>query len=212
MKVLVVGANGLTGRRLVRVLARGPHAPVALIRDPEQAPTFEAMGVPVREGDLEAPMDEVVEGMDAVVFVAGSGSKTGPEKTLSVDRDGAIRLIAAMEAAGVPRYVMLSSRGADPESRGHAISSYLRAKGIADEHLRRSPLEWTILRPGRLTEDPGTGQVTVSTGPMTEGSTSRDTLALVLARCLDEPATLRTTLDMAEGGRPVDEALLGLAS
>ncbi|TVP76597.1 MAG: SDR family oxidoreductase [Gemmatimonadales bacterium] len=212
MKVLVVGANGLTGRRLVRFLAHGPHEPVALVRDPKQAPTFEELGVPVRVGDLEAPLDEAVVGMDAVIFVAGSGSKTGPDKTLAVDRDGAIRLIAAMEAAGVPRYVMLSSRGADPESRGHALSSYLRAKGIADAHLRRSELEWTILRPGRLTEDEGTGLITVSRSPMTEGHTTRDTLARVLARCLDEPATLQATLDMAEGGRPVDEALRGLAS
>lgn len=206
MKVLVIGANGLTGRLLTQILADGPHHPVAMIRDPEQAPTFEDMGVPVRVADLEDPLDSVLEEIDAVCFVAGAGS-SAPEKATAVDRDGAIRLIAAMEATGVDRLVLLSSRGANPDSEGHPLSSYLRAKGIADEHIRRSDLHWTIVRPGRLTNDEGTGEITARTESMTEGHTTRQTLAQVLAACLDEETTQGVTIDMKEGGQPVRQAL-----
>ncbi len=207
MRVLVIGANGLTGRRTVRLLKEGPHEPVAMIRDPEQAATFGEMEVESVVADLEEPLDPALDGIDAVIFAAGSGSKTGPDKTLAVDRDGAVRSIAAVEAAGIHRYIMLSAMRADPDSQGHPISHYLRAKGIADEHLRRSELAYTIVRPGRLTNDPGTG--TVSLAPRLEpgGSISRDDVAAVMVACLDRPSTQRATFDILEGDTPIDEAL-----
>lgn len=210
MRVLVVGANGLTGRRLVRILAEGAHEPVAMIRDPAQAAHFREQEVDTVVADLEEPLDPALDEIDAVVFAAGSGSKTGPEKTLAVDRDGAIRLIAACEEVGVDRYVMLSSMRADPASRGHPISSYLRAKGIADAHLRRSGLEWTIVRPGRLSNDPGTGKVALAPELEPGGSISRDDVAAVLAACLDRPNTDRQTFDLLGGNTPIGEALAGV--
>ncbi len=178
-----------------------------MIRDPEQAATFGEMEVESVVADLEEPLDPALDGIDAVIFAAGSGSKTGPDKTLAVDRDGAVRSIAAVEAAGIHRYIMLSAMRADPDSQGHPISHYLRAKGIADEHLRRSELAYTIVRPGRLTNDPGTG--TVSLAPRLEpgGSISRDDVAAVMVACLDRPSTQRATFDILEGDTPIDEAL-----
>jgi uncharacterized protein YbjT (DUF2867 family) len=212
MRVLVIGANGLTGRLLVRKLKDGPHQPVAMIRDPDQQATFDAMGVPVAVGDLEAPLDPVLEGMEAVIFAAGSGSKTGPEKTLAVDRDGAIRSIAAVEAAGIQRYIMLSAMRADPRSEGHPISHYLRAKGIADEHLRRSDLAYTIVRPGRLTNEPGTGKVALASQLEPGGSVPRDDVAAVMAAGLDHPATHRVSFDLLGGETPILDAFSWIAS
>ncbi len=209
MRVLVIGANGLTGRRTVQFLKEGPHEPVAMIRDPKQTTTFDKMEVDTVVADLEEPLDPALDGIDAVIFAAGSGSKTGPDKTLAVDRDGAVRSIAAVEAAGIDRYVMLSAMRADPASEGHPISHYLQAKGIADEHLRRSQLAYTVVRPGRLTNDPGTGKVSLASRLKPGGSNSipRDDVAAVMAACLDRPSTHRASFDILEGDTPIDEAL-----
>lgn len=207
MRVLVIGANGLTGRRIVRLLEAGPHEPVAMIRDPGQRGFFDDLDVEARVGDLEEPLDPVLDGIEAVIFAAGSGSKTGPDKTLAVDRDGAVRSIAAVEAAGIRRYLMLSSMGADPDSEGRRISHYLRAKGIADEHLKRSPLAWTIVRPGRLTNDPGTGKVALAPDLEPAGSVPRDDVAQVMVACLDHRNTEGESFDLLSGDTPVEEAL-----
>jgi uncharacterized protein YbjT (DUF2867 family) len=207
MNVLVIGANGLTGRRIVQRLQETTHTPIAMIRDPSQKSTFDDWGVESRVGDLEAPLDPVLEGIDAVVFAAGSGSQTGPDKTLAVDRDGAVRSIAAVEAAGIERYLMLSSMRADPASQGHPISHYLRAKGIADEHLRRSELAWTIVRPGRLTNEPGTGKVSLTSTLEPGGTIPRDDVAAVMVACLDRPGTVGKAFDLLSGGTPIEDAL-----
>ena len=197
---------------VVQILKEGPHDPVAMVRDPKQKDRFEASGVPVVLGDLEAPMDPVLvaSNADAVIFAAGSGSRTGPEKTLAVDRDGAIRTMAAMEAIGVGRYIMLSSIGADPASQGSPISHYRQAKGIADDYLRRSPLAYTIVRPGRLTHDPGTGRVSLAPALETSGSIPREDVAAVLVACLDLPNTERTSFNLLSGDTPIKDALLGI--
>ncbi len=215
MRVLIAGANGHTGRILVQFLLESPdHEPVAMIRSEEQAEHFQESGAEWVLGDLEEPLDPVLEAagrIDAFIFAAGSGSKTGPEKTLSVDRDGAIRSIAALEAAGIQRYLMLSSLRADPGSEGHPISHYLRAKGIADAHLRRSELAWTIVRPGRLTQEPGTGQVAAAPHLEPSGEIPREDVARVMVRCLDRPDTAGLSFDLLGGSTPIDEALDGLA-
>lgn len=212
MRVLVVGANGHTGRRIVRLLRDGAHEPIAMVRDTTQVPHFEELGVATVVADLEEPLDPALEAAsaEALIFAAGSGSETGPEKTLAVDRDGAIRSIAAMEAAGLSRYVMLSALRADPGSEGSPISHYLRAKGIADEHLRRSDLHYTIVRPGRLTLDEGTGKVELEPDPESGGSIPRDDVAAVMVATLDHKGTVRKTFDLVEGSTPIAEALSSL--
>lgn len=212
MRVLVVGANGHTGRKIVERLREGPHEPIAMVRDPDQVAYFHEMGVSTVVADLEEPLDPALEASaaEALVFAAGSGSRTGPDKTLAVDRDGAVRSIAAMEAAGLQRYIMLSSLGADPESEGSPISHYLQAKGIADEHLRRSNLHYTIVRPGRLTFDEPTGKVDLTPDPDSGGSISRADVAAVMVACLDQESTFRKSFDLLAGPTPIDDALAGL--
>ena len=207
MRILVVGANGNTGTRVVHLLKQGPHEPVAMIRHVDHKPKFDAMKTETVRGDLEKPVDHAVAGCDAVVFVAGSGSRTPPEKTLDVDRDGAIRMIDAAAAAGARRFVMLSAMGADPESDGHRISHYFRAKGVADEHLRASGLDYTIVRPGRLTNRPAAGRIDAAPHLGREGEISRDDLAEVLVACLDLDSTAGKTFELLKGKTPIREAL-----
>lgn len=210
MRVLVIGANGLTGRRVVRLLEDGSHEPVAMIRDPDQAQRFEARGVDHVVADLEEPVDHAMEGVDAVIFAAGSGSGTGLDKTLAVDRDGAVRSLVAAEAAGVARYVMLSSRGADPESDREPLGPYLRAKGWADTWLQRSDLIHTVVRPGRLTREEGTGRIELAPELRRSGTISRADVARVLVSCLDVEATRGETFAILNDGTPIREALEGL--
>lgn len=210
-RVLVIGANGSTGRRVVRLLAeRGAYAPVAMIRDAAQSPRFEEMGVETAVADLEGLVDPALEGCGAVVFCAGSGAGTGLDRTVTVDRDGAVKSMVAAEAQGVDRYVMLSSRGADPDSEGERLSPYYRAKGHADVWLRRSDLTHTIVRPGRLTEEEGTGRIELAPSLPSGGSIPRDDVARVLVECLDAESTRGSTFAIVSGPTPIGEALAGL--
>lgn len=195
MNVLIAGATGHTGRRLVdEVLARGHH-PIALVR--ESSDTSELPdAVELRQGDLTDLPDDACDGCDAVVFAAGSGGSTGPEMTDAVDRDGAIRLVDLAERAEVTRFVMLSSIGAgdpDPES---SIAHYLQAKHDADEHLQRSSLDYAILRPVRLTHDDGNREVIVGEAVDPDGTAARGDVAALLAHALDEPDWVGAVLRM----------------
>lgn len=207
MRVLVAGANGSTGFRLVRRLAGGPHDPVAMIRDGGQRGRFEEGGVETVLADLEQPLDHAVQGCDAVAFCAGSGAGTSLQKTRDVDRDGAIRLVDAAADAGVRRFVMLSSMGADPGAEGGGMNLYYRCKGVADEHLRETLPGHVIVRPGRLTEEPGTGKIEVARELGRSGTASRDDVAAVLARSLELDELAGRTFELLEGETPIAEAL-----
>ncbi|MEM7408141.1 MAG: SDR family oxidoreductase [Pseudomonadota bacterium] len=206
MKTLVIGANGLTGKRLVRQLMDSDHMPVAMIRDTGQRAYFDSIGVPTVLADLEYPIDHAVRGCEAVVFAAGSGSATGKDKTVLVDQLGAIRSMVAAEVNGVTRYVMLSTTNADINSQSR-IAHYHRAKGHADNHLMGSSLSWTVVCPGRLLEDAGTGLISIDTEPFAQGTTSRDNLASVLARSLDLDQTIGARFNLFEGDTDIDSAL-----
>jgi len=210
MRVLVIGANGKTGRRIVAQMKEGPHEPVAMIRDPAQHAFFAGVGVASVVGDVEESISHLLREVDRVIFAAGSGSKTGPEKTIDVDQNGAIRAVDQALAAGVGRFVMLSSMGADPDSEGRKISHYYRAKGVADEHLASSGLEHVIVRPGRLTDDPGREKIRAAVSlEGTEGPSaiSRDDVASVLIRSLDHPGVAGLAFEILAGDVPVQRAL-----
>ena len=206
MRVLVIGANGNTATRLVRRLAAGRHDPVAMIRDPAQRPKFDALGVPTVLGDLEYPIDHAVAGMDAVVFAAGSGGHTGKDKTVLVDHVGAIRSMVAAQIAGARRYLMLSSINNDIHSTS-PIAHYHKAKAHADNHLRETELDYTIVCPGRLTDEAATERVAVTAELHGRGETSRENLAEVLVRCLDLDNTVGKTFSLLDGETPLEEAL-----
>ncbi len=209
MKVLVIGANGNTATRAVRLLATSRHEPVAMIRDPAQRPKFDEMGVPTVLADLEYPIDHAVAGCDAVIFAAGSGSRTGKDKTVLVDHLGAIRSMVAAEVNGAKRYVMLSSINADENSTSR-IAHYHRAKARADKQLRETDLDYTIVCPGRLTDEEGSGLVSVSPESSGSGLTARENLAEVLVACLDLENTIGKSFSLLDGDTPLLEILRGV--
>jgi len=206
MKVLVMGAHGNTGVRVVRRLAAGPHAPMAMIRDPRQRETFDLLSVPTVLGDLEYPVDHCLRGCDAVIFAAGSGGHTGKDKTVLVDHLGAIRAMVSAQVQGVKRFLMLSSLNADVASSSK-IAHYHRAKAHADHYLRESDLDYTIVCPGRLTDDPGCDRVTISDQLHGSGKTARDHVAAALVLSLDLDNTIGKSFSLLDGGTPTDAAL-----
>jgi uncharacterized protein YbjT (DUF2867 family) len=213
MNVFVAGGHGKIGRRLLRLLAQRGDQARGLIRDSGQAADLEAAGAEPVVADWEAGDDitPLVAGADAVVFAAGAGPGSGPERKRTVDYGGAVRLIEAAKANGASRYVIVSSMGADdPESGSESMRPYLQAKAQADLAVRESGLDFTIVRPGMLTDDPGTGLVQVAPRLGRRGSVPRDDVAAVLLAVLDEPSTIGKSFEVLSGDVSVDEAVRGL--
>ncbi|MFF3947925.1 NAD(P)H-binding protein [Streptomyces sp. NPDC001902] len=218
MRTVIAGGHGQIALRLERLLAAREDEVAGIIRTPEQADDLREAGAEPIVLDLEsASVDEVAQalaGAGAVVFAAGAGPGSGAARKETVDRDAAVLLADAAERAGVRRYLMVSAMGADAGSRSgtdEVFTAYLRAKGAADAEVRRrAALDWTIVRPGHLTDDPGTGRVRLaaSTG---RGSVTRDDVAAVLAELLDTPSTAGLTLELIEGHTPVSVAVKDVA-
>ena len=213
MRVVIAGGHGQIALLLEKVLAeRGDH-PVGVVRNPDHVDDVEATGAEAVVLDLEdtdvAALTDVVKGADAVVFAAGGGPNSGAARKETVDKGAAVLLADAAEQAGVRRYVMVSSMGtdkADPDS-DDVFQVYLRAKKAADDDLRARDLDWTVVRPGRLTDDAPTGRVQVGTLP--RGEIPRADVASVLATVLTEDATIGKTFDLLTGHQTVEAALAG---
>ena len=212
MEVLIAGAHGKVARHLTRLLAAGGDTARGLIRNPAHAPDLEADGGIAVLCDLER--DDVrahVGGADAIVFAAGAGPGSGPEHKRTVDYGGAVACIEAAEALGVDRFVMVSSIGAhDPEGGPESMRPYLRAKAEADERLQRSGLTWTIVRPGGLQDEPGTGRVDVSTALGRSGPVPRADVALVLLETLRADNTAGLVFEVFAGDVPAHDAVRSL--
>lgn len=206
MKVLVIGANGNTGTRIIRRLAESDHDPVAMIRQPSHRAKFDKLGVTTVLADLEYPIDHAVQGCDAIIFAAGSGGKTGKDKTVLIDHIGAIRSMVAAQVHDVHRYIMLSSINNDVNSQS-PIAHYHRAKAHADNHLIESGLDYTIVCPGGLTDETGTDLVSVSMKLQGSGLTSRENLAAALVACLDSDLSAGKSFSLLDGDTPLAEAL-----
>jgi uncharacterized protein YbjT (DUF2867 family) len=211
--VAIAGGHGKVARRLARVLvARGDRVR-GLIRNPEHAADLRADGSEPVLCDIEAAgVEEIaaaIAGADAVVFAAGAGPGSGAERKLNLDRDGAVKLIEAARSAGAERYAMVSSVGAEsPPAGDDVFSVYLRAKAEADRALAESDRAWTIVRPGRLTDDPGTGRVWIGGEPF-RGEVPRDDVAAVLAAVVHEPRAEGRILYLSAGDEPIERALEG---
>jgi uncharacterized protein YbjT (DUF2867 family) len=212
MDVLIAGGHGQVARRLIRLLAADGHTARALIRNPDHAADIEADGGQPIVCDLER--DDVgphVSGVDAIVFAAGAGPGSGAERKRTVDLGAAVKCVESAEALGVARFVIVSSIGAnDPEAGPDAMRPYLRAKAEADARVAASTLDWTIVRPGSLQNDPGTGLVDVSTALGRRGPVPRDDVALVLVETLLAPSTIRLTFELFAGDTPAREAIRNL--
>ncbi len=216
MKVLVAGAHGKTARSLVRMLVEGGHEVRGLVRKEEQLPDVEADGAEPVLCDLESEtveggVGEAVEGCDAIVFAAGAGPGSGSARKETMDFGGAAKLVDAAEKRGVRRYLMLSSMGAgDPEAGSEAMRPYLLAKARADERLRASGLDYTIVRPGRLTDEGETGRVEAAEHLGRRGEIPREDVARTLATALESPNASHKTFELLSGETPVEEALARL--
>ena len=212
MDVLVAGGHGKVGIRLLALLAREGHGARGLIRDAAQAADIEAVGARALIGDLER--DDVsaqTAGADAVVFAAGAGPGSGAERKRTVDLGGAVRLIEAARVSGVRRYVMVSSFGAaDPASGAEAMRPYLQAKAEADAALEASELDFTIVRPGTLTDGRGTGLVAAAPSLGRRGEIPRDDVAATLLETLAAGNTIGKTFELLEGDVPIAEAVRAL--
>jgi uncharacterized protein YbjT (DUF2867 family) len=214
MRVAIAGGHGQIALRLARVLAERGDEVRSLIRNPDHADDVRAAGAEPVVCDLEQATEEdlaaAVDAADAVVFAAGAGPGSGPERKWTMDHGGAAKLIAAAKQAGIARYVIVSSMGANADAPGDdTFSVYLRAKGRADDDLRASGLDYTVVRPGGLTNDPGTGRVALGE-KLGRGQVSRDDVAQVLAAVLDAPNAVGKTVDLTAGDAPVQEAVKAL--
>jgi uncharacterized protein YbjT (DUF2867 family) len=211
VRVAIAGGHGQIALRLAKVLSHRGDEVVALIRNPSHAEEVGHAGAEPAVVDLEhASEDDVAQaitGCDAVVFAAGAGPGSGPERKDTMDYGGAVKLIAAAKQAGVGRYVIVSSMGANADAPGDdTFSVYLRAKGRADDAVRASGLDATVVRPGGLTNGPGTGRVRLDES-VPSGQVSRDDVAAVLVAVLDSPRTIGRTVDLIGGDTPVAEAV-----
>jgi uncharacterized protein YbjT (DUF2867 family) len=215
MKVLVIGANGQIGQQVVKLIQESDeHTVRAMVRDEAQVTDLQAKGVKAVIANLEGSVDEIataMQGCDAVIFSAGSGGHTGPDKTLLVDLDGAVKSMEAAEKIGVHRYVMVSAIQAhNRESWANSpIKPYMVAKHFADKALVSSNLNYTIVRPGALTNDAGTGRVSASEN-LQRDSISREDVAHTLIAALNEENTYRRSFDLVAGDTAISDALKNL--
>jgi uncharacterized protein YbjT (DUF2867 family) len=214
MDVAVAGGHGKVGLGLLRLLAARGDRARGLIRNPDHAADLEAAGAEPVLCDLEAEDADVagaIAGAEAVVFAAGAGPGSGPERKQTVDLGGAVKLIEAARANKIKRYVMVSSMGADnPPPGDEVFAVYLRAKAAADEALVASGLEYTIVRPGSLTDDPGTGLIAAAPKLGRRGEIPRQDVAATLLGVLDEPNTIGETFELLSGEFEISEALRDL--
>jgi uncharacterized protein YbjT (DUF2867 family) len=213
MRVVIAGGHGQIALRLTKILAGGGHEVVGLVRNPAHEADIAAAGGTAAVLDLEqaelAAVAEVLAAADVAIFSAGAGPGSGNDRKDTVDRGAAALFADAAERAGVRRHIQVGSMGADRVDEmdpDDDFTIYLRAKKAAEDDLRSRDLDWTVLRPGSLTNDPGTGLVLIAdkTG---RGSITRDDVAAVLAGLCDTPAAIGRTLELIAGDTPIAVAL-----
>ena len=212
-RIAVIGGHGKVALHLSRILSGRGHQVSSLIRNPDHRADVEATGAVPVVADVESldagQLAEVLRGHDALVWSAGAGGGS-PERTYAVDRDAAIRSMDAARQAGITRYVMVSYFGAASD---HGVPSdnpffaYAEAKAAADEHLRGTDLDWTVLGPSGLTDEESTGRI--DTGASASSQVSREDVALVVAEALEQPATVHRTIRFNNGETPIGDALIG---
>lgn len=209
MTTLIIGAHGQIGQLLIKALVAEGQTPRAMVRSEEQAQVMKELGAAPVIADLEGDFRSALDGCDKVVFTAGSGAKTGPDKTILVDMWGAMKAVDAAKAAGVSQFVMVSSRGAeDPEKGPAKIKHYTVCKKLADDHLLRCGQPYTILRPGRLTNDPADHKVTTRWPEAADEQwIPREDVALAIAHCLKTPGTIGKIYPLFHGEQSIRDAL-----
>ncbi len=203
-RVLVAGAHGTTGKHLINLLVESStYEPIAMVRKEEQKSFFEEQGIESVFGDLTEDISHTVENIDKVIFAAGSKG----ENLEAVDKNGAIKLIDASENHGVDKFVMLSSMGADDPTKSEDLQDYLNAKKEADEYLQNSSLNYTIVRPGSLTNDDPKHQIMLEKTINSSGSIPRADVAETLVGVLETSKRNKEHFDILSGNNPISEIL-----
>ncbi|GAA1074797.1 NAD(P)H-binding protein [Pseudonocardia alni] len=218
MDVVIAGGHGQIALRLSTLLTGQGHTVRSIVRNPDHTDDVAATGASPVVADLEkisaTDLAGHLTGADAVVFAAGAGPGSGVERKETVDRDGAVLLADAAATAGIRRYVLISSTGVDAEpdpERGEVWAAYIRAKKAAEEAVRADGrLDATILRPGRLTNDPGTGRVVLAPPPVEYGDVTRDDTAATVAALLTAPQSAGLTLELRGGDTELGDAVAAL--
>lgn len=212
MDITIVGGHGSVALLLQPILIEKGHNVRGIIRKEEQADDLKRIGAEPEICDIEetADISGSVGSVDAVLFAAGAGPGSGAARKWSVDRDGAIKLIEAAKKNNISRYIMISAMGVDNPRGNDVFKAYLKAKAEADEALRSSGLDYTIVKPGRLTDNPGTGKVTAGRD-LESGEIPRQDVAAVLAEVLETPETAELQFELIGGNTPIPEAVQNLA-
>jgi uncharacterized protein YbjT (DUF2867 family) len=218
MRIVIAGGHGKIALLLERLLAERGDQVVGLIRNPAQVADVHQAGAEAVVCDLETAsagdVAGLLSGADAVVFAAGAGQGSGVPRKDSVDRAAAVLMADAAERAGVRRFVLVSSMGAGAPPRAgsdETWAAYITAKTAAEADLRARDLDWTILRPGGLTDDPGTGRIRLAPPPVPAGRIPRADVAAVIAALLDEPGTRQQTLELTSGDSLVAAAVTSIS-
>ncbi len=203
-KILVAGANGTTGKKIISILKESnKYKPVAMVRKEEQVSHFQKDGVETILADLENDVSQTTNGIDRVIFAAGSGGK----KVKEVDQEGAKKLMDAAKEKGVKKFVMLSSMGADKPEEAEDLEDYLKAKHNADEYLKQLGIEYTIVRPGALTNNDGNGKIELDNKLNKRGEIPRADVAETLVGSLDESVGKNKTFEILKGDTYIKAAL-----
>ncbi|SDD06113.1 NAD(P)H-binding protein [Glycomyces harbinensis] len=224
MHVVIAGGHGQIALRLTEILAAEGHSVTGLIRNPDHAEDLTAIGGRPIVLDLEQADAEHLAGLlasemygevDAVVFAAGAGPGSGAARKDTVDRGAAVLLAEASERAGVRRFLQISSMGAGQAAdsgRDEVWAAYIDAKTAAEDDLRDRDLDWVILRPGQLTDDPPTGSVLLGAPPVGRGAVTRSDVAAVIAELLCTPAVAKVVLELRGGDTAVSDAVGALTT
>jgi uncharacterized protein YbjT (DUF2867 family) len=218
MRVVIAGGHGKIALLLEQLLAERGDQAVGLIRNPGHAAEVRKAGAEAVVCDLETAAAEdvcgLVAGADAVVFAAGAGPGSGAARKDTVDRAAAVLMASAAERAGVRRFVQVSSMGAGQPprpGRDQVWAAYIAAKTAAEDDLRTRDLDWTIVRPGGLTDDPPAGRIRLAPPPLPPGTIPRADVAAVIAALLDHPGTRGRTLELTSGQTPLDAAVRAIS-
>jgi uncharacterized protein YbjT (DUF2867 family) len=214
MKVFLVGANGQIGLKLAELLGKSDqHSVKAMVRKPKQAQNLEKLGAETVTADLEgsvADLANAAKGCDAIIFTAGSGGSTGHDKTLLIDLDGAAKMVEAAKQTGIDRFVMVSALQAhNRENWNEQLKPYYAAKHYADKILEQSGLTYTIVRPGGLLNEPGTGRIQAGRD-LKRGTIPREDVAHTVYAALDAEQTFNRGFDLLSGDSVIEEALRNL--
>ncbi|MEQ8578934.1 MAG: SDR family oxidoreductase [Balneola sp.] len=213
MNTLIVGANGGIGRILSKQLVDEEGImSVAMIRKEDQKSFFGDLGVETVMGDLESSVEElsnVFQGADAIVFTAGSGGKTDYDKTLEIDLDAAVKCMEAAEKSNIKRFIIVSVINADDRSAWNKspIKPYMIAKFYADQNLKNTDLDYTIIRPGSLTDNKGTGSITINPDSSSQNKIPREDVASVITACLNNDNTIGKIFDFVSGDTLIEDAI-----